>query len=316
MIPETAFAMLACARIGAVHSVVFAGFSAESLKARVVDANAVMVMTSDFGLRGPKKIALKKIVDDALVDCPAVKDVLVFKRLGDECPWVEGRDNWLDGQAEFKAAEGAAFLADSQRPYCPCEPLDAEDVLFLLYTSGSTGKPKGIMHTIAGYMLYSSMTFDKVFNYQDGDVYACVADVGWITGHSYIVYGPLCRGANTMMFESLPTYPDNGRYWDMVQRHKINIFYTAPTAIRALMKAGNEPVERYDRSSLKTLGTVRRRRRRYLTPTLRSYQSRRLRPSPALMLCAVGHLWPAWAGGVCRWVSRSTQRRGSGTTTW
>ena len=257
MVPETAFAMLACARVGAVHSVVFAGFSAESLRARVDDATAKMVMTSDFGLRGPKSIPLKKIVDDSLAEPGhTVETVLVFKRTGEECPWTEGRDVWLDGQREFKGVEGNDFAADTQRPFCPCEPTDAEDTLFLLYTSGSTGKPKGIQHTIAGYMLYTSMTFEKTFNYQDGDLYACVADVGWITGHSYIVYGPLCRGGNTFMFESLPTYPDYGRYWDMVQRHKINIFYTAPTAIRALMKAGDDPVTKYDRSSLKTLGTV------------------------------------------------------------
>ena len=257
MVPETAFAMLACARIGAVHSVVFAGFSADSLRARVDDAAAKMVMTSDFGLRGPKSIPLKKIVDDALAQegDHSVSTVLVFKRTGEECAWVEGRDVWLDGQAQFKGGD-SEFAADTQRPVCPCEPTDAEDTLFLLYTSGSTGKPKGIQHSIAGYMLFTNMTFEKTFNYQEGDLYACVADVGWITGHSYIVYGPLGRGANTFMFESLPTYPDYGRYWDMVQRHKINIFYTAPTAIRALMKMGDDPVTRYDRSSLKTLGTV------------------------------------------------------------
>jgi acyl-coenzyme A synthetase/AMP-(fatty) acid ligase len=188
MIPETAFAMLACARIGAVHSVVFAGFSAESLRARVDDAQAKMIMTADFGLRGPKSIGLKKIVDDSLAtDGHCVETVLVFKRTGEACSWTEGRDVWLDGQREFRGVEGNDFAADTQRPVCPCEPTDAEDTLFLLYTSGSTGKPKGIQHTIAGYMLYTSITFEKTFNYQDGDLYACVADVGWITGHSYIV---------------------------------------------------------------------------------------------------------------------------------
>eukprot|EP01052_Picozoa_sp_SAG31_P009011 SAG31_NODE_465_length_15313_cov_10.762390_9_plen_417_part_00 len=255
MVPETAFSMLACARIGAVHSVVFAGFSAESLAARIEDAEAKVIMTADFGLRASKEIPLKKVVDDAIKLSPyKVECCLCYKRINPDCPikpreakpvaWTEGFDFWLDEEA------------DKQRPYCPCEPMDSEDVLFLLYTSGSTGKPKGIMHTTAGYMLMTNMTFEKTFGYESGDVYACVADVGWITGHSYIVYGPLGFGGITVMFESLPTYPHNGRYWDMVQKHKINIFYTAPTAIRALMKFGDEPVLQFDRSSLKTLGTV------------------------------------------------------------
>jgi len=246
MVPEAAYAMLACTRIGAVHSVVFAGFSAEALHARIVDASCKVVMTADHGLRGGKVVPLKKTVDDALnhADCPSVTHVLVHKRTGNPVPMVFGRDMWLDEEME------------KQRPVCPPVPCESEDPLFLLYTSGSTGKPKGVMHTTAGYLLWSALTHFYTFDYHEGDVYACVADIGWITGHSYIVYGPLCNGGTTLMFESLPTYPDAGRYWDMVQRHKITQFYTAPTAVRALMKFGSEPLKKYDRSSLRVLGSV------------------------------------------------------------
>mmetsp|Transcript_52063 Transcript_52063/g.111354 ORF Transcript_52063/g.111354 Transcript_52063/m.111354 type:complete len:651 (-) Transcript_52063:377-2329(-) len=246
MVPEAAYAMLACARIGAVHSVVFAGFSAEALRARVVDSKCKLVITSDEGLRAKKIIKLKETVDKALntPECDCVSSVLVHKRTGADCGWVEGRDIWL---ADAMARE---------RPFCPAEPMSAEDVLFLLYTSGSTGQPKGMVHTSGGYLLWAAFTHHYTFDYRPGDVYACVADIGWITGHSYIVYGPLCNGATTVMFESLPTYPDAGRYWDLVQRLQINSFYTAPTAIRALMKFGIEPVKKYDRSSLRVLGSV------------------------------------------------------------
>mmetsp|Transcript_12752 Transcript_12752/g.33270 ORF Transcript_12752/g.33270 Transcript_12752/m.33270 type:complete len:527 (+) Transcript_12752:2-1582(+) len=245
MVPEAAYAMLACTRIGAVHSVVFAGFSAEALHARITDADCKVVITADHGLRGGKVIPLKQMVDDALArGCPSVSHVLVHKRTGKPVPFVEGRDLWLH--------EAMA----NERPVCPAVACDSEDPLFLLYTSGSTGKPKGVMHTTAGYLLWSCLTHFYTFDYRPGDVYACVADIGWITGHSYIVYGPLCNGATTFMFESVPTYPDAGRYWDMVARHKITQFYTAPTAVRALMKFGTECVKKHDRSSLRVLGTV------------------------------------------------------------
>mmetsp|Transcript_480 Transcript_480/g.721 ORF Transcript_480/g.721 Transcript_480/m.721 type:complete len:687 (-) Transcript_480:368-2428(-) len=245
MVPEAAMVMLACARIGALHSVVFAGFSAEALRDRIVDGKCNIVVTADEGLRAKKTIPLKAVVDKALEDCAdSVSTVLVLKRTGNKVPFKEGRDKWL--LEEMK----------SQRPYCPCEVMDSEDGLFMLYTSGSTGRPKGILHTTGGYMVWSSLTHKWVFDYQEGDIYACVADIGWITGHSYIVYGPLCNGATSFMFESTPLYPDAGRYWDMVQRHKISSFYTAPTAIRALMKSGTGPVEKYDLSSLRVLGSV------------------------------------------------------------
>jgi acetyl-CoA synthetase len=244
MIPEAAIAMLACARIGAIHTVVFAGFSAEALRDRIQDAEAVAVVTADQGLRGGKTIPLKRTVDEATMACPSVNNVFVVKRTGAKVPFFPPRDIDLD--------EAMAV----QRPYCPAESMDSEDTLFLLYTSGSTGRPKGIAHTTAGYLLYTALTHQYVFDYRDGDIYACVADVGWITGHSYVVYGPLANGATTVMFESTPLYPDPGRYWDMVERHKITQFYTAPTALRAVAREGDEWVTKHDRSSLRILGTV------------------------------------------------------------
>lgn len=244
MIPEAAMAMLACARVGAIHSVVFAGFSAQSLKERILDARSKVIVTADNGIRGGKIIKLKEIVDDALAtQCDFVEKVLLFRRTG-SCNFNESRDVW------------ATDLLPQMRPYCPCEVMDSEDLLFMLYTSGSTGKPKGIAHCTAGYLTWASMTHKYVFDVHPGDIFACVADVGWITGHSYIVYGPLCNGATTFMFESVPTYPSVDRYWDMVARHKITQFYTAPTAIRAIMRYGNEPVQKHDRSSLRVLGSV------------------------------------------------------------
>jgi acetyl-CoA synthetase len=244
MIPEAVFAMLACARLGIVHSVVFAGFSAESLRDRILDSNCRAVITADEGLRGRKIIPLKRTVDEAVMACPCVRHVFVVKRTGNKVPFYPPRDIWL--------AEAAA----EERPYCPIEHMDSEDTLFVLYTSGSTGKPKGIAHSTAGYLLMASMTHEYVFDWRPGDVYACVADVGWVTGHSYVVYGPLANGATTVIFESIPTYPDAGRYWDMVERLKITQFYTSPTAIRAVMRQGNDWVDRYDRSSLRILGSV------------------------------------------------------------
>lgn len=244
MIPEAAYAMLACARLGAVHSVVFAGFSAESLRDRIIDARCVAVVTADEGVRGRKVIPLKRTVDEAVMACPTVKNVFVVKRTHSKVPFYPPRDIWLDD-----AMKG-------ERPYCPVEHMDSEDTLFLLYTSGSTGKPKGIAHTTAGYLLHVAMTHRFVFDYREGDVFACVADIGWITGHSYVIYGPLANGATTVMFESVPAYPDPGRYWDMVQRHKITQLYTAPTAIRALAREGDDWVKKYDRSSLRILGSV------------------------------------------------------------
>ena len=245
MVPEAAYCMLACARIGAVHSVVFAGFSAEALRARVVDSQCKLMLTADEGLRATKVIKLKGVVDTALAaECECVQTVLVYKRTGAACGWVEGRDAWMH---EAMAKE---------RPFCAPEPVTGEEPLFLLYTSGSTGKPKGMMHTTAGYLLWASFTHHYTFDYHVGEVYACVADIGWITGHSYIVYGPLANGATTLMFESIPTYPDAGRYWDLCQRHHVTQFYTSPTAIRTLMKYGPDPIKKYDLSSLRVLGTV------------------------------------------------------------
>lgn len=244
MIPEAAAVMLACARIGAVHSVVFAGFSAESLQGRIQDCQAKVVITADEAVRGPKRIALKSIVDEALQGCDSVKHVLVIRRTGAEVRMVAGRDH----QAEELLAKVSSN--------CPIEVMDSEDPLFILYTSGSTGKPKGLVHTQGGYILYAAYTHKYVFDYKPGDVYFCAADVGWITGHSYIVYGPLANGATTTMFESTPLYPDAGRYWDVCERIGANIFYTAPTAIRSLAKAGDDLVNRYDRSSLRILGSV------------------------------------------------------------
>ena len=244
MIPELAYSVLACARIGAIHSVVFAGFSASALAARTQDADCKMMITSDGSFRGEKTIDLKGIVDKALDSCPDVEKVLVAKRTGANIHMEAGRDFWLE--------EEMSKAADSYTP----EIMDAEDPLFILYTSGSTGKPKGMLHTTAGYMVYSAYTFKNIFNYQDNDVYWCTADIGWITGHSYIVYGPLLNGATTLMFEGVPSYPDYGRFWEIVEKHQVNQFYTAPTAIRALAKKNLDFVNKYDLSSLKVLGTV------------------------------------------------------------
>jgi len=244
MVPEAAVAMLACARIGAPHSMVFAGFSAEALRERILDASSRVVITADQGLRGGRIVPLKTTVDEALIGCPDVKTVLVYKRTGGEVPFQVPRDVWmLDAMARQKA-------------YCPCETMDSEDVLFLLYTSGSTGKPKGVQHTTGGYMLFAAVSTKYIFDIQPDSIYACVADVGWITGHSYIVYGPLALGTTTFMFESVPTYPTASRYWEMVDRHKITVFYTSPTAIRALMKFGDEPVKKCKLDSLRVLGSV------------------------------------------------------------
>jgi acetyl-CoA synthetase len=244
MIPETPAAMLACARIGAVHSVVFAGFSAESLSGRILDCDSRFVITADEGLRGGRKVHLKANVDEALKDCPKVDKVLVVERTGAAVPMVPGRD--LSWKAERAKAS----------PNCPAESVGAEDPLFILYTSGSTGKPKGVLHTSGGYLTWASWTHAMVFDYRPGEVYWCAADVGWVTGHSYIVYGPLSNGAISLMFEGIPTYPTASRYWEVVDRHKVEILYTAPTGIRALMREGDEPVKRTSRASLRLLGTV------------------------------------------------------------
>ncbi len=244
MIPELTIAMLACARIGAIHSVVFAGFSAASLADRIIDAEAKVVLTADGGFRGEKITPLKNIVDEALQSCPGVETVIVYERTKSNIKMVEGRDIWW-----HKAVEG-------QSNECAAEEMDAEDNLFILYTSGSTGKPKGIVHTTAGYMVYSAYTFHNVFQYNAGDIYFCTADIGWITGHSYIVYGPLLNGAQTLMFEGIPTWPNAGRFWDIVDKYKVNQFYTAPTAIRSLLALGMEHITNKDLSSLKVLGTV------------------------------------------------------------
>ncbi len=244
MVPEAAVAMLACARIGAVHSVVFGGFSAEALRDRVRDCGAGVVITQDEGLRGGRSIPLKATTDEALDGEHGVEKVLVLRRTGKDVGWVQGRDVWWHDA-----------MADAG-PECAPEIVDAEHPLFILYTSGSTGRPKGLLHTCGGYLTYAAYTHRTVFDLREDDVYACVADVGWITGHSYIVYGPLANGATSFMFESTPVYPDAGRYWDMVQRHRFTIFYTAPTAIRALAAQGDDFVTRYDRSSVRVLGTV------------------------------------------------------------
>jgi acetyl-CoA synthetase len=244
MVPEAAFTMLACARIGAIHSVVFGGFSPDSLRDRLIDCKSHIVITADEGLRGGKKIPLKANVDEALKSCPDVHTVLVLEHTGGTTGWTEGRDIWWHE------------IVDEQSTDCPCEEMNAEDPLFILYTSGSTGKPKGVLHTTGGYLVYASLTHEWVFDYKEDEVYWCTADVGWVTGHSYIVYGPLANGATSLMFEGIPNYPDWSRFWQVVEKHKVNIFYTAPTAIRSLIRAGNEFVTKTDRSSLRVLGTV------------------------------------------------------------
>tara|TARA_R110000822_G_scaffold6295_12_gene26654 strand:+ start:1608 stop:3548 length:1941 start_codon:yes stop_codon:yes gene_type:complete len=244
MIPEAAYAMLACSRIGAVHSVVFGGFSSDALRDRINDSDCQAVITADEGVRGGKRVPLKQSVEKALKECPNVHTVVTVKRTGADVEWHEHRDVWYH--------EACAAVSTD----CPPEAMDSEDPLFILYTSGSTGKPKGVLHTTGGYLLSSAMTHHYVFDYHEGEVYWCTADVGWITGHSYIVYGPLCNGATTLMFEGVPTYPDASRCWDIVDKHKVNIFYTAPTAIRALMAQGDELVTKTSRASLRLLGSV------------------------------------------------------------
>ncbi|MDC0446397.1 acetate--CoA ligase [Gammaproteobacteria bacterium] len=243
MILEAAYAMLACARIGAIHSVVFGGFSPEALKDRVLDAECKVVITADEGIRGGKSVPLKNNVDTAVKDCDCVDHILVVKNTGGNITWND-RDVWYHE------------ISSKQEASCPCENFDAETPLFILYTSGSTGKPKGVLHTSGGYLLYAAMTHKYTFDYQEGDIYWCTADVGWVTGHSYIVYGPLANGATSLMFEGIPSYPDASRFWQVVDKHNVNIFYTAPTAIRALMGAGDEFVDKTSRSSLRVLGTV------------------------------------------------------------
>ena len=244
MIPEAAIAMLACVRIGAVHSVVFGGFSPDALAGRIQDCESNMVITADEGVRGGRPIPLKSNTDAALKSCPDCTTVIVVKRTGGAIDWVEGRDVWYEEAMRAASAD------------CPAEEINAEDPMFILYTSGSTGKPKGVLHTTGGYMVYASMTHQYVFDYHDGDIYWCTADVGWITGHSYIIYGPLANGAITLMFEGVPTYPDSSRFWRIVEKHRVNMFYTAPTAIRALMREGEAPVASCDKSSLRLLGSV------------------------------------------------------------
>jgi acetyl-CoA synthetase len=244
MIPEAAYAMLACTRIGAIHSVVFGGFSPDSLAGRIQDCDSKFVVTSDEGVRGGKKVPLKANADKAIEKCPMVEKVLVVKRTNADIKFVPGRDVWYNEAVQNVTAD------------CPAEEMSAEDPLFILYTSGSTGKPKGVLHTTGGYLVYAAMTHQYVFDYHDGDVYWCTADVGWITGHSYILYGPLANGAITLMFEGVPNYPDASRFWQVCDKHSVNIFYTAPTAIRALMGAGEGMVKKTDRSSLRLLGSV------------------------------------------------------------
>ncbi len=243
MIVEATVAMLACARLGAIHSVVFGGFSPDALRDRILDSQCKLVITADEGVRGGKSVPLKNNVDIATKDCDCVDSIIVVKRTGGEVSWND-RDIWYHD------------LVEDAADYFPCEMFDAETPLFILYTSGSTGKPKGVLHTSGGYLLYAAMTHKYTFDYQEGDIYWCTADVGWVTGHSYIVYGPLANGGTTLMFEGIPTYPDASRFWQVIDKHQVNIFYTAPTAIRALMGAGNELVQKTSRSSLKILGTV------------------------------------------------------------
>ena len=244
MIPELAFVMLACARIGAIHSIIFGGFSPDSIAGRINDCQSDYIITADEGIRGGKIIPLKKIADEALEQCPNVKKCIVVKRTGNEVNWVKDRDVWYN----------EIFQAASDK--CEPEEMSAEDPLFILYTSGSTGKPKGVLHTTGGYMVYASMTHQYIFDYKKNDIYWCSADIGWVTGHSYIIYGPLSNGATTIMFEGIPNYPDTSRWWQIIDKYKVNIFYTAPTALRALMREGEGPVKKTSRKSLKLLGTV------------------------------------------------------------
>lgn len=248
MVPELAIAVLACARIGAIHSVIFGGFSAQSIADRIMDANAEFVITADGAFRGNKSIPLKSVIDDALIQCRFVKRVIVLTRNRTPVSMIKGRDVWWEDEIRKVETQG--------NPDCPAEEMDAEDPLFILYTSGSTGKPKGVVHTIGGYMVYTAYTFVNTFQYQPGDIHFCTADIGWITGHSYIVYGPLLSGATTLMFEGIPTWPDAGRFWEIVDKYKVNVLYTAPTAIRSLMGFGLGPVHGKNLSSLKVLGTV------------------------------------------------------------
>ena len=244
MIPEAAVAMLACARLGAIHSVVFGGFSPDALAGRIQDCDSSLIITADEGIRGGKPIPLKANTDAALNSCPMCKTVVVVKRTGGKIDWVEGRDYWYHD------------ITSAQSEECQPEEMNAEDPLFILYTSGSTGKPKGVMHTSGGYIVYASMTHEYVFDYKDGEVYWCTADVGWVTGHSYILYGPLANGATTLMFEGVPNYPNSSRFWDVCDKHNVSIFYTAPTALRALMREGEGPVKATSRKSLRLLGSV------------------------------------------------------------
>jgi acetyl-CoA synthetase len=244
MIVEAAVAMLACARVGAIHSIVFGGFSPDSLASRIQDSECAMLITADEGRRGGRKVPLKANADEALLTCPSIRHVIVAKNTGGDVAMMPGRDHWWEA---ITAGEGTT---------CEPEPMSAEDPLFILYTSGSTGKPKGVLHTTGGYMVWASFTHENVFDYRDGEIYWCTADVGWVTGHTYIVYGPLANGATTLMFEGVPSWPDNGRFWQVCAKHKVNIFYTAPTAIRALMRDGEAPVKKHDRSSIRILGSV------------------------------------------------------------
>ena len=244
MIPELAITMLACARIGAIHSIVFGGFSPDSLRDRILDSDCKVLLTCDGTMRGKKPVPLKSAGDEAVDQCDCIEHVVVVKRTGIDVDWKDGRDHWYHDLME-KASDD-----------CPCEEMDAEDPLFILYTSGSTGKPKGVLHTTGGYMVYTAMTHKYIFDYKPEDIYWCTADIGWVTGHSYIIYGPLANAATSMMFEGIPTYPENDRFWDICERHKVNLFYTAPTAIRAIARDGDAPVKKHDLSSLRVLGTV------------------------------------------------------------